>query len=343
MFLLSVASAAPATVLRQAECWELLKASGALDSVKSRSSDLLEKILLGDSGIATRRFATPDPLGLIYKDASGLHAAFAAAAPPLAAAAVKNACVKGGVSPDAIDALLICTCTGYLCPGLSSYVSEALGLRPNVFLQDLLGLGCGAAIPMLESARGIAANAPEALIATVAVEICSAAFYLDDDPGVLISLCLFGDGAACALWRGAGDADAWKMQGFRTVHHPEHRDKIRFVNAGGKLKNQLHRSVPALAGDAVAGLYAQRSGPPDRLLAHTGGRDVIEAIETRIPGASLAETRHVLREYGNISSPCVLLALERSLELHPESRRLWLTAFGAGFAAHACELIRARR
>ena len=28
-----------------------------------------------------------------------------------------------------IDALLVSTCTGYLCPGLTSYVGERLGLR----------------------------------------------------------------------------------------------------------------------------------------------------------------------------------------------------------------------
>ena len=30
---------------------------------------------------------------------------------------------------------------------------------------------------------------------SICVEVCSAAMYLDNDPGVLISACLFGDGA----------------------------------------------------------------------------------------------------------------------------------------------------
>ena len=37
-------------------------------------------------------------------------------------------------------------------------------------------------------------------VAMIAVEISSAAFYIDDDPGVLISLCLFGDGASASIW-----------------------------------------------------------------------------------------------------------------------------------------------
>lgn len=340
MFLQSVARADPPTVLRQDECWDLLRSSGAMGGLRTRSVDLLEKILLGDSGIETRRFVAPEPLGLIALDAEGLHREFEKSAPGLAGEAVVRACERAGVGPRDIDALLVCTCTGYLCPGLTSYVSERLGMRPGIFLQDLLGLGCGAAIPMLEAARGVAAASPGALIATVAVEVCSAAFFVDDDPGVLVSLCLFGDGAACALWRGEGAAGQWKMGGFRTVHHPEHREKIRFVNSGGKLKNQLHRSVPALAADAVAGLFEARLGEPDRILSHTGGRDVIESVEERLGRGSFAETREVLRRHGNVSSPCVLLALENALAGSDPGCRMWLTAFGAGFAAHACELSR---
>jgi alkylresorcinol/alkylpyrone synthase len=42
-----------------------------------------------------------------------------------------------------------------------------------------------------------------------------------------------------------------------------------------------------------------------------------------------------------MSSPAVLFALERRLDAARETdQRLWLTAFGAGFAAHACELWR---
>jgi len=341
MYLQSVASNPPEVVLKQSECWDLLRQSGGLDSLKPRSRDLVEKILLADSGILTRRFATPEPLSLMGMDAESLHREFEKAAPRLGAGALEKACAEAGVEPSEIDALLVCSCTGYLCPGLSSYIAEALGLRPGTFLQDLLGLGCGAAVPMLEAARGVVAARPGALVATVAVEICSSAFYVDDDPGVLVSLCLFGDGAAAALWRGEGGAADFRMVGFRTVHRPEHREKIRFVNSGGKLKNQLHRSVPALAAEAVAGLYGLRSGDPDLVLSHTGGRDVLDAIERALPGVALDDARAILRNHGNVSSPCVLMALERALHRErADLNRLWLTAFGAGFAAHSCELVR---
>ena len=338
MILHSIASAFPPNVVSQSDCWEMLRGSGALDRVRSRSRELIEKILLGDSGISSRHFSQDDLPHVLSLDAEGLHREYEKAAPRLAAQALTAALEKDGVSPADLDALFVCSCTGYLCPGVSSYVSEILGLRPGTYLQDLIGLGCGAALPMLESARGYLSLHPDAIVATVAVEICSAAFYLDDDPGVLISLCLFGDGAAAALWRGNGAG--LQMKSFRTIHRPGHREKIRFVNSGGKLKNQLHRSVPGLAAEAVRELFAERACDPDRILSHTGGRDVIDALEAVLPGYPLHEARSVLRDFGNISSPCVLVALERAIEAGcPEN--LWLTAFGAGFAAHSCELGRA--
>jgi predicted naringenin-chalcone synthase len=340
MYLQSLATAFPPNAFTQPECFQILCESGAMDGLRGRSRDLLQKVLTGDSGIDTRRFCDPDLKKTFGFDAGALHQHFEYHAPRLASEALLKACEVTSLKPAGLDALLVCTCTGYLCPGLSSYISEMLGLRPNAFLQDLLGLGCGAALPLLETARGLLAARPNATVATIAVEISSAAFYLNDEPGVLISLCLFGDGAAAAIWKATDQGGQLRFQNFQTLHKPEHREKIRFVNAGGRLKNQLHREVPQLAAEAVGTLYKMRSNEPDQLIAHTGGRDVIETIERAIPSQKLSSTREILRQYGNISSPSVLAALEHSLKNSPESKNLWLTAFGAGFAAHCGELTR---
>jgi alkylresorcinol/alkylpyrone synthase len=55
---------------------------------------------------------------------------------------------------------------------------------------------------------------------------------------------------------------------------------------------------------------------------------------------TLDETRAVFARCGNMSSPAVLFALEQRLATPTTDKRYWLTAFGAGFAAHACELWR---
>jgi len=84
--------------------------------------------------------------------------------------------------------------------------------------------------------------------------------------------------------------------------------------------------------DLAAGL-----APNARVIAHSGGRDVIHAIQEALPGHGLAETEEVLRDCGNMSSPSVLIALHRALE-GGVTGPLWLTAFGAGFSAHSCRL-----
>ncbi len=341
MYLRSIATAVPPHSFTQESCWETMRDHPLLERLKPRSASLLEKILTGgNSGIERRNLAL-ETIDVAFGDeAEALNRNFEREAPPLASKALAAALAKAGIVAADLDALFVCTCTGYLCPGVSSYIAEQAGMREDIYLADLVGLGCGAAIPTMRAAHGFLAANPKAMVATVAVEICSAAFFADNDPGVLISLCLFGDGAAAAIWSGEGRDGDWQAGHFTTTHQPEHREKIRFVNSGGKLKNQLERSVPELAGKAVAELYSRRQGNPDQVLAHSGGRDVVDALQAVLP-FELTETREVLRDHGNMSSPSVLFALEKRLTANPpDDRRLWLTAFGAGFAAHACELWR---
>ena len=340
MFLESISTALPPHRFSQPDCLEALRGTSMLDALKPRSQALLGKVLSnGVSGIQSRHFCVPEIAPVVTRSAQELNEFFEREAPVLAGDALVKALVTAGIEASELDALFICTCTGYLCPGVTSHVAEKLGMKSTAYLQDLVGLGCGAAIPMLRSAQGFLASHPGAKVATVAVEVCSAAFYADDDPGVLISLCLFGDGAAAAIWSDEPGEGKWQAGHFTTVHRPEQREKIRFVNAGGKLRNQLDKAVPGLAAEAVAELYEQRQADPDRVLAHSGGRDVIDALEEVLP-FTLTETREVLGECGNMSSPSVMFALEKAQALENGDKRWWLTAFGAGFAAHACELWR---
>lgn len=345
MHLHALATAVPPHTFTQAECWEKVASSPLRTRLDRRSQLVLRAILTRDDSIATRHFAIADPERLFASTADDLNALFRTAAPALAGEALTRALDRAGVAAREVDALLVCTCTGYLCPGVSSYVAEQLGLRSDVFLQDLVGLGCGAAIPMLRAAEALCARQPDALIATVAVEICSAAFYLDDDAGVLVSACLFGDGAAAALWRGTPGATGLRVGHFSTTHRPAERDKLRFEQRDGRLRNLLHAAVPRLAADAVRELFArERTRPPAQIVSHTGGRDVLDALESVLPGFPLDASRATLRAHGNMSSPSVLFALEEALRTgRPrEDGDWWIVSFGAGFSAHACRLASAQ-
>ncbi len=345
MFLLSLANVVPDQRLTQQECWEILRHSPSLRKLRPGSRALLEKILIGDSGIESRHFAVGDLDRIFDLDAESLNHAFEREAPALAERALHTALAEAKLAPGELDALIICTCTGYLCPGLSSFVAERAGLRPDVFLQDNVGQGCGAAIPSLRSVSHLLAARPNARVACIAVEICSAAFYLDDDPGVLISLCLFADGASASIWSGQPGPTHLRCDNFDTLHFPADRETIRFENRGGKLRNKLDKTVPESAAMAVRALFARQNGAAaaiGHVLAHGGGKKVLEAVSAALDDRfALTESATVLRRYGNMSSPSVLFALGEYLH-QPATPKgpvdLWLTSYGAGFSAHACRL-----
>ena len=124
---------------------------------------------------------------------------------------------------------------------------------------------------------------------------------------------------------------------------PADRDLLRFEMRAGKLRNRLHATIPALAAGAVSRLFAEESGKPrrvSRILAHTGGRDVLNALEAALPGYSLEASRTVLRDYANMSSPSVLFVVKEALRHEKPSpdEDWWLVSFGAGFSAHSCRL-----
>lgn len=345
MYLQALANHVPKHTCTQAECWEILKQSPATSGLSTRSWQILEKVLTGNNGIGKRHFAVEDLASLFDSDATILNQTFEKHAPALATKALRDALEQARLKPGDLDALYICTCTGYLCPGLTSYVAEHLGLPAGTYLHDTVGHGCGAAIPTLRSAHYHIASQPDARVAVIAVEICSAAFYLDNDPGVLISLCLFGDGASASIWSGQPGPTALRTSTFDTHHLPEDRNLLRFENRNGKLRNILHRSVPEKAAAAVHRLFTRTPPQPHtHILAHAGGRDVIDALAQALPGHPLDESARVLHQHGNMSSPSVLFALGEYLKTHPaptQAESLWLTTFGAGFAAHSMRLERA--
>lgn len=334
MRLTGLAHAVPARTFSQREIRDAVCASPLAQRLRPGSLALLDKVLLGDSGIERRHFAFDHPGEVFELDAEALNRRFEQEAPRLAAEALQQALERSSTRAADLDGLVVCTCTGYLCPGLTSHVAERVGLRPDAWLSDLAGQGCGAAIPSLRQAAQFLAAHPDASVAVVAVEICSAAFYLDDDPGVLVSACLFGDGAAAAVLRTSGDGPV--IGGFETLHLPELRETLRFACSGGKLRNILHRSVPESAAQAVARMHASRPrSADDTVLVHTGGKKVLDAIQNRLPGHPLEESAAILRSHGNMSSPSILFVLEEALQRNPR-RSFWLASFGAGFTCHSC-------
>ncbi len=349
MFFIGLGTAAPPQRYEQRECWEALRRSAPFAGLAPRSHAILKKVLGGDNGIGSRHLAL-EPLTEVFDQTpDALQARFTQHAPALATEAARRALQDAGCAPAEMDAVLISTCTGYLCPGLTSYVAEQLGLRQNIFALDLVGQGCGAALPNLRTAETILAAGRAKKVLSICVEVCSAAFYLDNDPGVLISACLFGDGAGAAVLANEPLPDRRRVKWRTAASHlaPEKRDILRFSHKNGMLRNILLPEVPQIAGAEAAKLFsatlAAAGVKREQItgwILHTGGRDVLLALREHL-GLAETDVRHssaVLREFGNISSPTVYFVLERALRDSVPDGRWWMSAFGAGFSCHGALL-----
>jgi alkylresorcinol/alkylpyrone synthase len=349
MFIAGLGTAAPSQRYAQCESWDAVQISAQFPQLKPRSRAILKKVLCGDNGIASRHLALETMSEVFEITPDLLQARFAKHAPALATEAAQRALKDADCRPEEIDAVLISTCTGYLCPGLTSYVSEQLGLRPNVFALDLVGQGCGAALPNLRAAEAILTAGRAKQVLSVCVEVCSAAFFLDDDPGVLISACLFGDGAGAAVLSNEPSAKnrrvEWKFAASLLL--PAERDTLRFGHKNGMLRNILLPQVPQVAGEIAAKLFSDSLAAAKikreqitGWILHTGGRDVILSLRDKLK-LSEADVRHsaaVLREFGNISSPTVYFVLERALHDTVPDGLWWMCSFGAGFSCHGAFL-----
>jgi predicted naringenin-chalcone synthase len=349
MFIVGLGTATPPHRYAQRDSWDAVKNLPHVAQLKPRSQAIVKKVLCGDNGVAARHLALDPFMEIFDQTPDALQARFTKHAPALATEAARRALKDANCEADEIDAVLISTCTGYLCPGLTSYVSEQLGLRPNVFALDLVGQGCGAALPNLRAAESILTAGRAKKVLSVCVEICSAAFFLDDDPGVLISACLFADGAGAAVLSDQPLPNRrrveWKFAASSLV--TAERDTLRFGHKNGMLRNILMPQVPRVAGEIAAKLFSESlvaAGVKREQVAgwilHTGGRDVILALRDKLK-LTEADVRHssaVLREFGNISSPTVYFVLERALRDAVPDGLWWMSAFGAGFSCHGAFL-----
>ncbi len=349
MFFNGTGTAVPAKRYRKSDCWDAFLTSDWCQRLGPRAHVVAQAVLSRDNGIDARHLAV-DSLDEVFRiDPATLYQRYLANAPVLAQQAALAALTQSGVKPGQIDAIVVSTCTGYLCPGLSGYVTELLGLRRDVQAYDLVGQGCAAALPNMKLSDALLTSGQCAHVLSVCVEVCSAAMYLDDDPGVLISACLFGDGAGAAVLsrRPSERMRRIEWKDSESLLNPVHRHALQFEQRDGMLRNILSRDVPALAAEhahrVLQTVLARADMDTDGIsgwIMHAGGRDVLLALQKKfgVGDGAFRYSAAMLREHGNLSSAFVYFVLQAALKDDAPGGAWWLSAFGAGFCCHGALL-----
>jgi len=341
--IVSLATANPPLRVSQEESYQ---AYVGLLPLSDRAKGLLRRVFVENGSIGYHHFGMDTLDDVLVNSQDELIVRYKRFALSTALEAATRALEQAGLAPGDIDGLVVNTCTGYLCPGLTSYLAEELPLRPDVHPFDLQGMGCGGAVPNLQTAYNWLQAHPQANVLAIAVEICSATLYHDESPDILISNALFGDGAAAAVLTNRPGDGGVRLCSFSSGLYPQDRQHLHYRTENCKLRNVLSIEVPAVG--------AKRSQEViDRLLAaagktcydiqhwaiHPGGQKVLDTFQKALdlPADALAASRRVLYSYGNMSSATVLFVLDEMLRHDaPQPGDLGVVAsFGAGFGAYA--------
>jgi predicted naringenin-chalcone synthase len=367
----ALATANPRRYATQEEIYYFMESHFAMEQGER---DLYRQLLL-EGPIRGRYISVDEDEEMCSQDPDYLVERFARHGRRIAAQAAEAAMDQAGLDASQIEALIVNTCTGYLCPGLSSYLVEDLGLPAYTAVLDLMGMGCGGALPNLEAGCRMIQSGARKTVLCLSVEICSATFFLGPDPDLIVSNSIFSDGASAAILQADlnGDAAAGAVNplarslpvgasdetphavttngllqfiDFESVTLPRYREQLRYTTQGGRLRNVLTRNVPVIGAKAVAQatkrLLERHGLTADDIqwwAVHPGGTQVLASVQKHVglTEETLRFSYEVFRNYGNMSSPTVMFVLKKILdEANPRKNdRALLLSFGAGFTAFA--------
>lgn len=332
--LLGLATAVPPYRLRQSEVM------ANADRLFDRRTSEIERMLgvFANAGVESRYACVPlqwyeRPCGWAEKNRLYLDNAVA-----LLEQASLEALAAAGLEVGDVDGLVAVSTTGLATPSLDALLMERLGIRRDAWRLPVFGLGCAGGVLGLARAAQMAQAAPNERILFLVVELCTLTFRrTDQSKSNIIATALFGDGAAAAVVGCTGDGPGLTCWG--EYCWPGSLEVMGWRVEDDGLGVLFSRDIPALvrtelrtATDAFLARHRLSLRDIDGFCCHPGGAKVVAALEEAfgLPEGAMAETRAVLRDYGNMSAATVLFVLERLLDRRAPGRHL-MSALGPGF------------
>lgn len=276
-----------------------------------------------------------------------LQARFAAGAMALGEQAVRRVLANAGWRATDVDFIATTTCTGRLTPSLDARLVAQLGCRGDVQRVHVGDTGCASAVVALQQAWNHLRAFPDHRALVVAVEICSAAYFLDDRMETAVAHAIFADGAGALAMSGEGAGPT--IVEHRTLFRSEHLDAMGFAYPGGRpqviLSKDVRRIGAQMMGEMAQALMATHGLKREDVahwILHSAGRRVLDRARVLLDlrDEQLAHSRGVLRRYGNMSSATILFVLEEMLRADIAVPGDWgvMIGLGPGFAAEGALL-----
>ena len=265
----------------------------------------------------------------------------------LGESAARRALERAGWNAVDVDFIATTTCTGRLTPSLDARLIGRLGCRADVQRVHVGDTGCASAMVALQQASNYVAAFPGRRALVVAVEICSAAYFLDDRLESAVAHAIFADGAGALAVTTDGPGPSLVAQ--RTLFRPEHLDAMGFEYPGVRprvvLSKHVRRIGAAMMGEMTATLMAAQGLKREDIrywVLHSAGRRVIDRARSllELSEEQVGHSRSVLRRFGNMSSATILFVLDETLREESPVPGDWgvMIGLGPGFAAEGALL-----
>ena len=334
--ILGIATAVPPFPLNQTEVVDRL---GRLFGGPSEELTRLLPVFT-NSTIETRYSCVPLEWYDVAHDWADRNRVYLSSALDLLEQATRAALAKAGLTPDAIDTIVVVSTTGIATPSLDALLMDRMGLKPSVQRLPIFGLGCAGGVIGLARAATMAEARPGSTVLFLVVELCALSFRRDDlSKSNIVATALFGDGAAAMLLSTSGTGPAIRGRGEHTF--PQSLGIMGWEVVADGMRAIFSRDIPALVTSrmrevAETFLRGQKLGfdDIDCYVCHPGGAKVLDALEYayRCPAAALDVARQVLRDYGNMSAATVIFVLDRMLASGTPWTRALMSTLGPGFS-----------
>ncbi|GLJ06438.1 hypothetical protein SUGI_0039190 [Cryptomeria japonica] len=241
----------------------------------------------------------------------------------------KEAAVKAikewGQPKSKITHLIFCSTSGIDMPGADYQLCKLLGLPSSVKRVMLYQQGCFAGGTVLRIAKDIAENNRGARVLIVCSEITTVTFRGPSDTHLdnLVGQALFGDGVAAVIV-GADPLPEiekpcfqllWTAQTILPDSEGAVEGHLREVGLTFHLRDDVAGLISNNIEKALVEAFGQFNISDWNELfwiAHPGGPAILNQVESKLQldPKRMRATRHVLSEYGNMSSACVLFILD---------------------------------
>ncbi|KAM7254995.1 hypothetical protein ACFE04_020236 [Oxalis oulophora] len=272
--------------------------------------------------------------------------------PKLGAEAARRAIKEWGQPVSKITHVVFCTTAGVDMPGADHALITLLGLSPSVKRVMLYHQGCHAGGTVLRVAKDLAENNRGSRVLVVNSELTVTTFRgpHEDHLDSLVGQALFADGASSLIIGSDPDISIERplfqlVTAVETVL-PDSKGAIMGHLREVGLTFHLLEKVPELISSNIESILHEVFDPIGIndwnsifWVSHPGGPAILDAIEQKLglKKEKLSPTKHILNEYGNMSSACVSFIIdEMRKRAHQEGKATtgdgleWGILFGFG-------------